>query len=191
LITIIVYKCVAVVISGEFRHIRPIPASEKFTGSKVTASVSKEKMLQAQLEATFFELYSPSVKRSVEFVSERLISNFVTIAKSKLFLSIRSSLTNQGVFGVRAAEKCRVRIGEEMNKYLAERCSVIVKLCLEQSVTTGVLEICQRVAIRKAREVGSEWIKNYINASKYLVFPAAVAVNPYILMIIIIDFNFK
>ncbi|CAL8072173.1 unnamed protein product [Orchesella dallaii] len=154
-------------ISGEFRHIRPIPASEKSTASKIAAPVPKEKLLQAQLEATFFELYSPSVKRSVEFISERLTSNFVTIAKSQLFISTRIFLANQGVFGVRAAEKCRMKISEEMNKYLAERCSVIVKLCLEQSVTTGVLEICNRIAIRKAKESVSEWIKNYINAGMF------------------------
>ncbi|ODN01171.1 Protein disks lost [Orchesella cincta] len=155
-------------ISGEFRHIRPIPASEKsIVGSKLTAAVPKEKQLQAQLEATFFELYSPSVKRSVDFISERLTSNFVTIAKSQLFPSTRTMLANQGVFGVRAAEKCRMKISDEMNKFLAERCGVTVKLCLEQSVTPGVLEICQRIAIRKAKEAVSEWIKNYINAGMF------------------------
>lgn len=127
-------------------------------------TLSKEKILQSQLEATFFELYPPPVKRSVDFIAERMAANFVNIAKVQLFPNLRTALQNQGIFGVRAAEKCRMRIGEEMNKYLNERCYVTVKMFLEQNVTSGVLALCQKIAVRKARETGTEWIKNYINA---------------------------
>jgi len=152
-------------ISDEFQHlISVIEGSNDPTSNSVAPELSQ--LLQAQLEITFFESHSPAVKRTIEFIAENVWSNFLIFAKAELLPYLKKLTLNQCLYGEKAAEMCRARFREEMNKHMPQRCIGATKVCLEQLVSARVMQLCWRITLHKAKKSGINWINTYIKAGK-------------------------
>ncbi|CAL8072175.1 unnamed protein product [Orchesella dallaii] len=151
---------------NEFQHILSVIEADNSTTTP-SNDESTNPRLQSQLEAVFFESYSPSVKRNVEFIAESVWSNFLIFTKSELLPYFKNLTIHQAIFGEEAAKKCRERLGQEMNKHMPQRCITAVNVCLEQLVPADISQLCWRIALQKAKKNGWNWINSYIKAEMF------------------------
>jgi codanin-1 len=146
---------------SEPKHIRPIPA-----GPKKNSKQLKQIQLQIQLESSFFDSNPPSVKKTVEFIAERIASNYVKKLRAQM-PQMRCDLASQDIFEVQASMDCKKRMFEGLEEFSKTRCNDTVNILIgEMSVTPSALNICQEITFRKCTEKVSEWIDNHIKAGK-------------------------
>ena len=159
---------------GIVKHVRPIPepilqspTSENHSADCSTESVeeslvSPKANLQLDLEIQFFSIHPHSVKKTVDFIAERVASNFVKQLRNQILLDIKKDLINKGVFEERAVIDCKNEIWKQMTDFTAKRCEDSVNLLIGEVVSEGVKSICQVLTTRKSNEKICQWVDQHI-----------------------------
>ena len=162
---------------GSYRKITPL-AAPLDTKSKL----DKEAVLQSQLEENFFHNQPKSLRRTVEYVSERLSSNVIKKIRQNLVPEERSavatemkSLTEAGgkteevVKG--RAEASLVRVKERslalMSDSLRQDCQSALQLLLAFDTAAAARETCCLVAERTVAEKVGSWVEQHVTLAYF------------------------
>ncbi|XP_021966993.1 codanin-1 [Folsomia candida] len=160
--------------NGQHRHIRPISARPSPRSPK-TISIDAE--LQRQLECSFFDLNSASVKRTVDFISDRIASNYVKILR-KTLSDRRNELAQERIFEENAAELCRTTMLQGVSGFINSKCQVSVNLLIGETLSMDALKICQQIAERQTTDKVSQWIEIHIKPEMFPEIPLASPHHP-------------
>jgi len=128
---------------------------------------SKEMKLQMQLETSFFEMHPTSVKKTVEFIAERVASNFVKHIRSVLYPQERILLIQQEIFQEEAAKRCRQTLSEKIDSGPKEDALRAAELLIGDSLCAGALTTCKNITVRKCTEKVQEWLNTHINKGNH------------------------
>ncbi|XP_064458723.1 codanin-1-like [Ornithodoros turicata] len=156
---------------SEVRKITPISARDAEFGD------CTPRRLDRQLEENFFHVQPQFVKKTVEFVSERVASNAVTFIKKNATNMIKDSAGDNNKEVTRTF-LAQVREGMEatIHDVCAEQISQLLSLLLSHDSEAEVVEICHRLALRSAVGRVSQWV--YANVSDSFILRHASSPVP-------------
>jgi len=141
----------------EPKHIRPIPA-DKMKNPEQT----KQVQLQCQLESSFFDSNPPSVKKTVDFIAERIASNYVKTLRGQV-PKFRCDLAVEDKFETDAADECKNQMLFGLEEFCKSKCFDSVNVLIgECSISSAALIICREITYRHCCEKVSEWVENHI-----------------------------
>jgi len=156
------------------RKITPVSAEEN---NVVTAKgFAAVKSLQTSLEDNFFHNQPSSVKRTVDFVAERVASNIVRDVRHQIIP--RVSLDAQAAgndnrpqtiddsFCKRLCESVRLQAAERVSSSSASLDSTLSVL-LPNDLLPAVKQVCCAVAARLTNEKVTEWLQLHVTISKF------------------------
>lgn len=141
----------------EVKHIRPVPAKSPVK----CPTISKTVQLQLQLESSFFDSSSASVKKTVDFIADRIASNYVKSIRNGL-PEERRKLAERGIFEEDAAILCRNVMMNQLQDFSETKCTESINILIGDSISPAALRICQTIVVRKCTEKVNEWIANHI-----------------------------
>ncbi|KAK6181105.1 hypothetical protein SNE40_009036 [Patella caerulea] len=148
--------------------------------------------IQTQLEENFFHNHPSSLKRTVEFVSERTASNFikhfratdllVSIEESrsrlnKLLISSGTSPTTElkdksqiefKKLAQTVCEEIRKKVSDSKREYCLNRVKAALQLLLPDEQTPAVVTMAANISCRMTEERIKHWMNNHITTSMYL-----------------------
>jgi len=156
------------------RKITPVSAEEN---NVVTAKgFAAVKSLQASLEDNFFHNQPSSVKRTVDFVAERVASNIVRDVRHQIIP--RVSLDAQAAgndnrpqtiddsFCKRLCESVRLQAAERVSSASASL-DATLSVLLPNDLLPAVKQVCCAVAARLTNEKVTEWLQLHVTISKF------------------------
>ena len=146
------------------RHIRPIAGNPTVKTIKPKI-VSPEASIQRQLESSFFDGNSSSVKTTVDFISERIASNYVKILR-KMMIDERNELALHRIFGECATKKCTKKMLRGVNDFVDKKCQISVSILIGESLSDAALKICHGIAVRYATDKIGHWVSTHIKAGE-------------------------
>ncbi|XP_028821612.1 codanin-1-like [Denticeps clupeoides] len=153
---------------GLVRKITPTSAEPR--GPPSTRSQQK---LEVELEQAFFHNQPPSLRRTVEFVAERVGSNSVKHIKATLVSelvrggerSLREAVAGDGasvpkINDVICARLCDAGMQalEEATRFCSEKGPVALKVLLPEETSPAVLSTAERITKRLATEKACTWL---------------------------------
>lgn len=157
---------------GLIRKITPTSAEPR--GPSTTRSQQK---LQVDLEQAFFHNQPPSLRRTVEFVAERVGSNCVKHIKATLVLelvrggekTLRDSLGMEGVNTAKlndciCAQLCDAGMQalERATRFCSENAPGAVRVLLPLETSPSVLTTAESITTRLATEKACSWLSSNI-----------------------------
>jgi codanin-1 len=162
---------------GVVKHVRPIPipermvtilspTSENLAEAESPQAANPKGNLQLELETQFFSIHPPSLKKTVDFIAERVASNFVKQLRNQLLLEVKLDLVRRQVFEEAAVLACKRRISEQIEEYTMRKCMEAVNPLLAEGLSDGVRILCQDIATRKANEKIWIWADKHITKGK-------------------------
>ncbi|XP_076359211.1 codanin-1 like protein dlt [Tachypleus tridentatus] len=162
--------------TAEVRKITPISAS--------TSSLSgTDKHLQYQLEENFFHIHSASMKKTVEFVGDRIASkaiksikkNIIPNEKTSVLEKLRSYNLQADTADTSKVSTCKKSQIDELakqfceetqakaihmcQKYCAEEAGKAVQVLLSEDTLELVLVMAQKISTRIALDKVMQWVK--------------------------------
>ncbi|XP_064623502.1 codanin-1-like [Lineus longissimus] len=170
--------------TNQIRKITPVSAD-----SEVQTSVS-EKQMQDQLEENFFHNHPASMKKCVEFVADRVASNYIKRFRAKvlpeylgtgtenisllvgdLVLGKYDQKTKERL-GVKLldlcetlADKARVNGINSAPEYCEEHVATILPQMLPEDISEGVLKMAAQISQRLAIERVQQWMNTLITTN--------------------------
>ncbi|XP_067310683.1 codanin-1 [Pseudorasbora parva] len=150
------------------------PTSAELRGPSITRSQQK---LQVDLEQAFFHNQPPSLRRTVEFVAERVGSNCVKHIKATLVLelvkggerALRDSLCLEGVNTAKlndsiCAQLCDAGMQtlERATRFCSENAPGAVRVLLPLETSSSVLTTAESITTRLATEKACSWLSSNI-----------------------------
>ncbi|XP_051724548.1 codanin-1 isoform X2 [Ctenopharyngodon idella] len=150
------------------------PTSAELRGPSTTRSQHK---LQVDLEQAFFHNQPPSLRRTVEFVAERVGSNCVKHIKATLVLelvkggekTLRDSLGLEGVNPTKlndsiCAQLCDAGMQalERATRFCSENAPGAVRVLLPLETSSSVLTTAESITTRLATEKACSWLSSNI-----------------------------
>ncbi|XP_067224214.1 codanin-1 [Chanodichthys erythropterus] len=150
------------------------PTSAELRGPSTTRSQQK---LQVDLEQAFFHNQPPSLRRTVEFVAERVGSNCVKHIKATLVLelvkggekTLRDSLGLESVNTAKlndsiCAQLCDAGMQalERATRFCSENAPGAVRVLLPLETSSSVLTTAERITTRLATEKACSWLSSNI-----------------------------
>ncbi|KAK0089388.1 hypothetical protein PV325_007546 [Microctonus aethiopoides] len=150
------------------RHITPV-SSKLSQASTVTRTIS----LELQLEDAFFHGHPRSVRRTVDFVVERIVSSCVKFMCRTIIPHVKEK-SYELMKTLRQSDKKRdlivtttAKIKEECLKIIPEICESKTKISMESLLADDMLpavkEMCIKIALRMEIERINQWLDSYIN----------------------------
>ena len=146
------------------RKITPVSAEDSaksnFTGVK---------SLQASLEESFFHNQPSSVKRTVDFVSERVASNIVRDVRHQIIPRVCTTQTVATTADDSFYQRLCQSVGLEAAERVAsasESLNATLAVLLPNDLLPAVKQVCCKVAARLTNEKVFEWINLHVTASK-------------------------
>ncbi|KAG5857912.1 hypothetical protein ANANG_G00024430 [Anguilla anguilla] len=141
---------------GLIRKITPTSAEPR--GPPSTRSQQK---LQVELEQAFFHNQPPSLRRTVEFVAERVASNCVKHIKATLV----SELVCSGERTLLERLGCvRTAALERGTRFCSEKGPEAIRVLLPEETSPAVLTTSEEITVRLATEKASDWLSTNITA---------------------------
>ena len=162
---------------GSYRKITPL-AAPLDTKSKQ----DKEAVLQSQLEENFFHNQPKSLRRTVEYVSERLASNVIKKIRQNIVPEERAAVVQQMkarteagdstediVKGKAEASQKRVKEGSLglLSDSLHQDCQATLSLLLAFDTGEAARETCCLVAERSVREKVGSWVGQHVTLAYF------------------------
>ncbi|XP_060790163.1 codanin-1 isoform X3 [Neoarius graeffei] len=159
---------------GFIRKITPTSAEPR--GPPITRSQQK---LQLDLEQAFFHNQPPSLKRTVEFVAERVGSNCVKHIKATLVSelvqggkkTLRDGLGSDNVNAAKlndsiCAQLCDagMQAVERATRFCSENAPRAVRVLLPDETSQPVLTTAESITTRLATEKACSWLSSHITA---------------------------
>ncbi|XP_052009059.1 codanin-1-like [Xyrauchen texanus] len=157
---------------GLIRKITPTSAEPR--GPSTTRSQQK---LQVDLEQAFFHNQPPSLRRTVEFVAERVGSNCVKHIKATLVLelvqggekTLKDSLGLEGVNTAKLNDSICAQLSdagmqalEKATRFCSENAPGAVRVLLPLETSPAVLTTSERITTRLATEKACSWLSSNI-----------------------------
>ncbi|PSN51778.1 hypothetical protein C0J52_05271 [Blattella germanica] len=174
------------------KHITPISASLN------QSNQSAARQLELQLEESFFHAHAASLRKTVEFVAERVASCCVKHVCNTLLPTVKQEGTleiaklcsemlkneneeedeaeverlkeslSQDVFQI--ASKCCTRLKKQcdISDYCEKRSKQVLPLLLPDDILSTVLDACVQIASRQSRERVSTWIHSHITSGLFM-----------------------
>ncbi|XP_063880733.1 codanin-1-like isoform X3 [Scylla paramamosain] len=172
--------------ASTFRKITPHSASDK--------SVHSHLQLQMQLEDNFFHNQPTSVRKTTDFVVERVSSNVIKTLRCQVLPSLREAAmeklkaviaeqfqsTPQG--GERVRDLVRqqvVEVGREVSEEARARCAQIthqhcngevepaLALLLPPDISPQGVEVCRKLVSRCSREKVAAWVQSHLTPTLF------------------------
>ncbi|XP_077178853.1 codanin-1 [Paroedura picta] len=159
---------------GYIRKITPTAAESLAPKPSVT-----QQKLQAELEQAFFHNHPPSLRRTVEFVAERIGSNCVKHIKATLVAELvrRAGVILQGKVKEEDANYDKLLDGvcselyaegaqaiTQAQEFCRKKGPEAVKILLPEEITAAVLSCAANIAVGLATEKACSWLSTNISA---------------------------
>ena len=147
------------------RNIRPVPVNQISPTKPVRDHIDgdPETTFQLQLEASFFQNHPPSVKRSAEFIAERLASNFVKNLRATIYPQFRDECFRKGIHGEEAVAPFQKKILETFRAASLPKLDQAVDLLVGSTLSEGALLACKQIVARRSLEQVKEWADSHVN----------------------------
>ena len=154
------------------RKITPVSAEEnKAVTGKGFPGV---KSLQLSLEESFFHNQPSSVKRTVDFVAERVASNIVRDIRHQIIPRVSLDAAgddgcpraNDDSFCQRLCESVRLQAAERVSSATASLDATLSAL-LPNDLLPAVKQVCCAVAARLTNDKVTEWLQLHVTISKF------------------------
>jgi hypothetical protein len=135
---------------------------------------NNEEQLRLQIEEQFFNSHSPSLKKTVDFVSDRITSKCIKKVKTEIFMQSKQSFTNSNVnnneeFIVRNISDITNKIRSQCKSFVKDYCTqhtnTIFPLLMNEDIDESVSEFSIKIAIKLAIDKCINWIDNNITQS--------------------------
>ncbi|KAE8587225.1 hypothetical protein XENTR_v10021900 [Xenopus tropicalis] len=138
-----------------------------------------QKKLQAELEQAFFHNQSPSLRRTVEFVAERIGSNCVKHIKATLVaelvkraeLLLQDSVTEDSSTHSKQLETVCTKLCEDGRQavqkgkeYCTKKVPEALRVLLPEEISASVLNSAEDIAVALAIEKACSWLRANISA---------------------------
>lgn len=138
-----------------------------------------QKKLQAELEQAFFHNQPPSLRRSVEFVAERIGSNCVKHIKATLVADLvkraevilKDKVTEDSAENSKLLDSVCIRLCEDGRQalhrgkeYCRKKAPEAVRMLLPEETSTCVLRSAEEIAVSLAIEKACTWLTTNISA---------------------------
>ncbi|XP_053653434.2 codanin-1 [Cherax quadricarinatus] len=173
---------------NSYRKITPLSASDR------TSSSQSQMQLQLQLEDNFFHNHHSSVRKTTDFVIERLSSNVIknirtkiipelrisAIEKLKEFIDDRIQSTPPSVEWTRdGVQKRIVELSQEMTLQMKTKCFELARqecsdqilpalsLLLPGDVTPQGVEVCKKLVTRCSKDKVLAWIQSHLTPTLF------------------------
>lgn len=162
--------------SNANRHITPV-SSQLPQPSSGTRGMS----LELQLEDAFFHGQPRSVRKTVDFISERVASNCVKYLCRSVIRKIKTNnyqswrtittrktaeenkITSLQNLAISTAKDIREQCGKIIPEICGTKISNAMDALLPEDVLLPVKEMCIKIAVRMAIERTDQWLDSYIN----------------------------
>ncbi|XP_029114607.1 codanin-1 isoform X2 [Scleropages formosus] len=160
---------------GLIRKITPTSAEPRGC-----APIHSQQKLQVELEQAFFHNQPPSLRRTVEFVAERVGSNCVKHIKATLVLELVRTgemmlkerlITDNGATALKLSDSvcaqlcdCKMQTLELAARYCSEKGPEAVRVLLPEETSPTVFATSERITVRLATEKARNWLSSNITA---------------------------
>ncbi|XP_071519956.1 codanin-1 [Panulirus ornatus] len=169
--------------TNSYRKITPLSAIDK------TSPMHSQMQLQLQLEDNFFHNQPSSVRKTTDFVIERVSSNVIKKIRAKIIPKLRESaleqlkdvIDDQMQIPSHCIERTRdamqkhvVKLSQDMTLQIKTQCSHVAhELCCEQIVPALSLllppdispqgvEVCRKLVSRSSQEKVTSWVQSHL-----------------------------
>ena len=187
------------------RKITPISAEDHRLQQDIhnTDSTTAGKLLQLALEESFFHNQPSSVKKTVDFVSDRLASNVIRDVRHQVIPGLvergqgvihqwqpAETLNLEEKFGSLSGELCRDARQQEqlLTSSILTSLKRILDVLLPNDVLQRVSELCVEITARLARQKVAAWMNRHVTLCKFLSFSCAIWFNVDVFLFAICSF---
>jgi codanin-1 len=159
---------------NEVRKITPLTMPLIDKDVKQMVDNKNDEQLRLQIEEQFFNSHSPSLKKTVDFVSDRITSKCIKKVKTEIFMQSKQSFTNSNVNNneeliVRNISDITNKIRSECKSFVKDYCTQqtnsIFPLLMNEDIDESVLQFSIKIAIKLAIDKCINWIDNNITQS--------------------------
>ena len=170
---------------GTYRKITPLaaPLDKK-------DKLDKESVIQSQLEENFFHNQPKSLRRTVEYVSERLASNIIKKIrqivvpgeKTEFTEALKNKVKEVGNqkddlgkllssqvsdHAAKSLEKVKIYTRDQVESQLEQDCLSSLELLLAFDISESVKETCVRIAVRTVEEKVMQWVEQHVTLAYF------------------------
>ncbi|KAK4877815.1 hypothetical protein RN001_010321 [Aquatica leii] len=155
-----------------FKHITPISKIE-------SSSITPSKRTQKQLEKAFFKSQADSVRKTVEFVSERVASgcvkeicyDMVPVHKQTSFAKLKTDFEDLS-FIQQIATTSLENLKNDIDCFVKSTTETRISLAMDALLGTVVLKetkaLCIAIAVRNSLERVQEWVNTHIEEDIFI-----------------------
>ncbi|XP_075222663.1 codanin-1 like protein dlt [Lycorma delicatula] len=152
------------------RHVTPVPTHHISSSAETNATT-----LELQLEENFFMGQPDSLRRTVDFVAERVASACIKHICSDVIVNLKNEVLkvkikrNKVVDLFPYIEMYHKSVEEEIKRGKNQRLNVALSALLGPDIMEpSINNICQQIAARKLQERVVNWLQSHINISELL-----------------------
>ncbi|CAG7785737.1 unnamed protein product [Allacma fusca] len=154
------------------KNIRPSllnvsPFSHSSRIDLVSASESELRRFQKELQMSFFQSSPPSVKRTVDFISENVASNCLRYLRTTLYPKFRDECASKEIFGDDAVSLFIKEAVKTFKAVYLQKSNNLVDLLLGESLSAGALQACKSIASQTSARKIFEWMEVHIKKSLF------------------------
>ena len=129
---------------------------------KISIQAAPRDPMQDALEVEFYKMHPASLRKTVDFVAERIASNFVKNLRNFLLLKIKQGLIARKIFLQASVTVAKEQVQEAQKEFCSDRCKKALLCLLDDSLSAGVKAVCCSLAISKAEEKITTWVDRHI-----------------------------
>lgn len=160
--------------NNEIRKIKPLSLNESsFTTAPTTANtpakLDRKNLVQIEFEENFFRLHADSLRKTVEFVADRLHSKCIKSLRIDVIKKVKretfakySDLSKTTTILGEIRQECLKFIEEFANRKVNETIDLLVS---EHDFSQSTIKIAIEIASRMFQDKCSNWMSNNVNDS--------------------------
>ena len=169
---------------GVYRKITPLAAPR----DKKHGKLDKESVLQSQLEESFFHNQPKSLRRTVEYISERFTSNIIKVIRQTTVPQQKTVFTEalkkheadpiSGNVAITltakvphhaqlSCEAVRATTELQLGDQLVADCGAAIRLLVAADTSAAVVETCVSIAARTVAEKVWQWVGQHVTLAYF------------------------